>query len=37
MEEEIKMNKSLEYSNFEVYPHYVYATAFLVERRISRF
>ena len=29
--------KKLEYSNFDTYPHYVYATAFLVKRKISRF
>lgn len=31
------MSRNLEYSNFNTYPHYVYATAFLVNRRISRF
>ena len=30
-------NKMLEYSNFEVYPHYVYATAFLIEGQLADF
>ena len=28
--------EKLECSNFNIYPHYIYATAFLVNRRVSR-
>ncbi len=30
-------DKMLEYSNFEVYPHYVYTTAFLVDGLLADF
>lgn len=29
------MNQALEYSNFNAYPHYVYATAFLVDGKLA--